>query len=98
VGSTPSFSSAGKGAGGAAAIRQVRRSVAPGAVARPAVLLAGGGALLVVALFLGVGIGAVGIAPQDTVGIVRAHLGLGGAGADAQQDAILWAIRLPRVL
>jgi iron complex transport system permease protein len=79
--------------------RRGRGTVAPGAIARPAALLAGSVALLVLALLLGVGVGAVRIAPQDTVSILLARLGLGGGAAiDQQQDAILWAIRLPRVL
>ncbi len=73
--------------------------VAPGAIALPGALLVGSAGLLVVALLLGVGVGAVRIAPQDTIAIVSTHLGLtDGADVDPQQDAILWAIRLPRVL
>jgi iron complex transport system permease protein len=68
-------------------------------VALPTALLAGSSALLVVALLLGTGIGAVRIAPGDTAAIVLSHLGVDtGAAVDPQQDAILWAIRLPRVL
>jgi iron complex transport system permease protein len=61
-------------------------------------VLAGSGLLLVVALLLAAGVGAVGIAPQDTVRIVLSHLGVAAGGVDAQEDAILWTIRLPRVL
>jgi iron complex transport system permease protein len=79
--------------------RQRHGSVAPGAVLVPAVVLAGGSALLVVALLLGVGIGAVDIHPSDTIAIVLHHLGVEtGAAIDPQKDAILWAIRLPRVV
>ena len=53
--------------------------------------------LVVLAVVLGVGIGAYPIAPWDTVRILLSHAGLPVA-VDAQQDAILWAIRLPRVL
>ena len=39
------------------------------------------------------------IPPADVLAIVLSHLGLGsGEAVDPQQDAILWAIRLPRVL
>jgi heme transport system permease protein len=62
-------------------------------------VLVGSAGLLGAALLLGVGIGAVRIAPGDTISIVLAHLGVtSGAEVDPQQDAILWAIRLPRVL
>lgn len=76
-----------------------RGRIAPGAVATPATMLVACSGLLVGAVFLGVGIGAVPIAPGDTVRIILSHLGLTtGSSVDAQQDAILWAIRLPRVV
>ena len=66
---------------------------------RPAALVVGLIVLLVVALLLGVGIGAVPIAPLDAVAIILRHLGIDiAAPAPAQDDAILWSIRLPRVL
>jgi iron complex transport system permease protein len=68
-----------------------------GALVAPPVLVAGSAGLLVVAVVLGVGIGAYPIAPWDTARILLAHVGLPVA-VDPQQDAILWAIRLPRVL
>jgi iron complex transport system permease protein len=62
-------------------------------------VLGGSAVLLLLALLLGAGIGAVRIPPQDTVAVVLSHLGLhDAAGLDPQQDAILWTIRLPRVL
>jgi iron complex transport system permease protein len=76
-----------------------RGRIAPGALAVPAAALAGSAGLLAAALLLGVGIGAVRIAPQDSISIVLSHLGLGTPVAvDPQQDVILWAIRLPRVV
>lgn len=63
----------------------------------PSALVAGAVALVVVAVVLGVGVGAVGIAPWETTKILLGHAGV-PTTVDAQQDAILWAIRLPRVL
>ena len=75
------------------------QGVAAGRLVRPVALLCGLTALLVGALLLGVGVGAVSIAPADAVAIVLDHLGAGtGARVDPQDDAILWVIRLPRVL
>jgi len=55
--------------------------------------------LLAVALLLAVGIGAVRIPPLEAIGIILRHLGIHlGAPAPLQDDAILWSIRLPRVL
>ena len=66
---------------------------------RPAGLLTGVTALLAGSLLLGVGVGAVPIAPGDAVAIVLHHLGVDtGISIDPQDDAILWVIRLPRVV
>jgi iron complex transport system permease protein len=66
---------------------------------RAPALLAGLTALLVVAVLLGVGIGAVPIAPRQVIAIVAAHAGLDlGVAYTPEQDAVLWAIRLPRVV
>ena len=69
-----------------------------GRLVPPGLLLAGLGALLVVALLLGAGIGAVHVSAPDVVTIVLRHLGLDVGEVDPQQDAIVWVIRLPRVL
>ncbi|HEY7730388.1 MAG TPA: iron ABC transporter permease [Gaiellaceae bacterium] len=62
-------------------------------------LLAGLLALLAGAVLLGVGIGAVRIPPGDVLAILLRHAGVDlGVDVDPQQDAILWAIRLPRVV
>jgi iron complex transport system permease protein len=55
--------------------------------------------LLLGAVLLGVGYGAVSIGPPQVVGILLGHLGFdAGIGYSAQQDAVLWAIRMPRVV
>ena len=70
-----------------------------GRLIRPVGLLAGLALLLAASLLVGVGVGAVPIAPADAIAIVLQHLGVGSAaGVDPQDDAILWVIRLPRVL
>lgn len=64
-----------------------------------AVLLPSLTVLMLVATVLSIGIGAVHIAPQQTVAIIARHLGLHlDVAYTAQQDAIVWAIRLPRVV
>lgn len=56
------------------------------------------GGLLVGALLLGVGIGAVAIAPVQSAGILLDKAGIAtGIAFTDQQAAVLWAIRLPRV-
>lgn len=75
-------------AGGAGVLVHTRR-----VLLLPTLLL-----LLIAALLLNVGIGAVGISPTQVVAILLAHAGIGlDVGYSAQQDAVLWAIRLPRV-
>lgn len=78
----------------------------------PELLFLGLGALLIVAVLLGVGVGTFSISPGHSVAILldRAHLlgpvqsVLGAIGIDwaanftQQESAVLWAIRLPRVL
>jgi iron complex transport system permease protein len=57
------------------------------------------GATLVFAFLLSVGIGAVKIEPQQVIAIVAHHCGINlDIGYTRQQDAIVWAIRLPRVI
>jgi len=79
----------------------VRRRAARGLrTARLLPLLTGLAVLLAVALLAGLGIGAVPISPGEIVAIAVARLG--GAPAEwdgaARQEAVLLAIRLPRVL
>jgi len=74
-------------------------AVAAGRLVRPAALLAGLTALLAGSLLLGVGVGAVTIAPGEAIAIILHHLGADtGVRVDPQDDAILWIIRLPRVV
>jgi iron complex transport system permease protein len=56
--------------------------------------------VLIVAFLLGVGVGAVRIPPGESIRILAHRLfGLRvGSGTDAQHEAVLWTIRLPRVL
>src|SRR5262245_6291 len=77
--------------------RGAARRPTGGALLAPDVVLGGSAPLLVAAIVLGVGVGAVGIAPWDTARILLGHAGV-GVNVDPQQDAILWAIRLPRVI
>ncbi|MGD9712304.1 MAG: FecCD family ABC transporter permease [Thermomicrobiales bacterium] len=73
---------------------------APGAPRVSPILLCSGLAIaLVVAVVLSVGIGAVRISPRQVVAIVLDHAGIQTQIAyTAQQDSVVWAIRLPRVL
>jgi len=66
----------------------------PGAVLLPLLAL-----LLIGATLAGIGIGAVRIAPEQTVAILLDHLGIKiDVAYTQQQDAIVWAIRFPRVI
>ena len=67
---------------------------------RTGMVLGGGTLLLVVVLMAGVGLGSVGVGPQDTVAIL-AHrlLGLGSSQTwSAASETIVFDLRLPRVL
>jgi iron complex transport system permease protein len=56
-------------------------------------------ALLLTALLLNAGLGAVRISPLQSVAIVLDQAGVGlNVGYTEQQEAVLWAIRLPRIL
>jgi iron complex transport system permease protein len=61
----------------------------------PAVLLAGT-ALLLVSMVLGVAIGSVPLSPQAVLRVIADHLT--GHPSNSVADAIVWDIRLPRVL
>jgi iron complex transport system permease protein len=53
----------------------------------------------VAALLLGVGIGPVAIPPDAALAVVLHEIGVGGEAAfTPQQEVVLWAIRLPRVI
>ncbi len=67
--------------------------------ARRGVLLGGLALLLMVAALLSVGVGAVGIEPSAALAILGAQLGLPLPWSwEPQQEAVMLAIRLPRVL
>lgn len=62
-------------------------------------LFAGLATGLVLVVGLGLGSGAVEIAPRQVIAVLSHHLGFGSAaGVTPTQDAVLWSIRLPRVL
>jgi iron complex transport system permease protein len=66
---------------------------------RASVLLPALTVLLAISALAGVGIGAVRIAPEQSVAIVLDHLGVStDVEYTRQQDAIVWAIRMPRVI
>ncbi len=70
------------------------------ALTRAALVLGGGGALLIAALVIGVALGSVPVAPDDLLRVLSHRLlGLGaGAGVDASIETIVMDLRLPRVL
>jgi iron complex transport system permease protein len=62
-------------------------------------LLPGLGLLLVASVLVALAVGTVSIGPGAVLGIVLDHLGIGtGLGFTETQDAVLWSIRLPRVM
>ncbi len=55
--------------------------------------------LLVVALFMNTGMGAVEIKPLQTVAILLSHAGIEtGIAVEQRMDSVLWNIRLPRIV
>lgn len=97
---------------GLAAPSRSWRNAGSGRLIAPEVLFFGLGAMLIAAVLLGVGVGTFSISPGHSIAILldRAHLlgpvqsVLGAVGIDwaanftQQESAVLWAIRLPRVL
>lgn len=70
-------------------------------IARPGrtwLLFACLGVLLFAAVVIALGSGAVRIPPSRVLAILADHLGFDGSGFSRQEDAVLWSIRLPRVL
>lgn len=81
------------------AVAGTRTRAGTGRLVRPFGLLLGLVLLLATVVLVGVGVGAVPIAPLDAVAIVLRHLGVDtGVRVDPQDDTILWIIRLPRVV
>ncbi len=73
-------------------------TAAPGRISRP-VLYGALSAALLGAVVLSLAFGEVDIAPGAIIGIVLDHLGIdSGLSFTQQQDAVLWSIRLPRVV
>jgi iron complex transport system permease protein len=65
----------------------------------PLVVLPGLAIGLIVALILSAGVGAVGVSPKETIGIIADHLGVHlGIAYEARSDIVIWSIRLPRVV
>ena len=63
------------------------------------VLIPGLSILLVAAVIIAAGVGAVSVGPVTIIGIVLHHLGIStDIEFTRQQDAVVWAIRIPRVL
>ena len=60
--------------------------------------LLGCGALLLVAMILGVAIGSVPLSPATVLGVIGDHLAGHASASYSVADAIVWDIRLPRVL
>lgn len=55
--------------------------------------------ILLVAVIIGAGIGAVRVTPAEVLAIILDHLGIStNIEYTQQQDAVVWAIRIPRVL
>jgi iron complex transport system permease protein len=86
------------------AVTTVTRDIDAGAGARfrhrPLAIAVGGLVALVVLLVLGVGLGSVRIGPLDTIGVIlwRAFGIDTGATWSSATEAIVWDLRLPRVL
>jgi iron complex transport system permease protein len=66
--------------------------------ARPVIVLGGLSIALAGAVVLALGHGAYGVPVGTVIDVVANHLGIDAGAVDAQQDAVLWTIRLPRVV
>jgi iron complex transport system permease protein len=65
---------------------------------RHGAVLAALGALALATAAASLAMGAVSVSPGDVLAVVARHLGFAGADPPARADAVLWGIRLPRVL
>lgn len=86
--------------GGSVGSRGETRSTAPEAppVARIRLPLALAVLFLLVAMLVGISVGPVGLSPSVVIGTVLAHLGLAHPRLSAVDEAIVWELRLPRVV
>jgi heme transport system permease protein len=91
---------AGAVATGASIVARGGPLAARGAAARiePVRVFAGLAVLLVVAMVVAVGRGAVGLSPAEVVAAIGDRLGLELGEVSARKAASLWSIRLPRVV
>ncbi len=80
--------------GPSAGARTPRRSGTATAVGVGVALIA----LLAASVVLAVTIGPAGLAPGDVLASIAAHLGLGEPTLSPLRDAIVWELRMPRVL
>jgi len=70
-----------------------------GKSARPTVVIAGLLAFLTAGVLASLALGAVSIPPTAVIGILLDHAGFDtGIDFTSQQDAVMWGIRLPRIL
>src|SRR3954454_9712212 len=75
------------------------RSIRGGQRVPASVLLPGLTVLLLASVVIAAGIGAVSVGPVEIVGIILHHLGIDTRiEFTRQQDAVVWAIRVPRVI
>jgi iron complex transport system permease protein len=75
-----------------------RRTAAPTTDTRTAGWAIALGLALVASIVLAVTIGPAGLSPADVLASVGAHLGLGEPTLSPLRDAIVWELRVPRVL
>lgn len=65
----------------------------------PLLIIPGLAVAMIAALIVSAGVGAVSVSPAQTLGIISHHLGIHlGIGYESRADAVIWSIRLPRVV
>ncbi len=80
-------------------VREETRSASGGPRVSPMVLFAGLSIALLVAVIVSIGMGTVSIGPRQVVAIIASHAGINmDVAFNQQQDSVVWAIRLPRVV
>lgn len=79
-------------------LARAARATAPAVRRRPPVATSAAGVLLLATLVLAVTVGPADIAPLEVWRSVAAHVGLGNPVLPELRDAIVWELRLPRVL